>query len=477
MIRLIPQPLFVNEKDGSAVKVKDFTVKEVRLDSYLGDESYRLVIGQDGITAESSSESGFFYAQKTLGQLSDFYNGEVPCCEIEDSPRFAYRGFMIDCARHMFPVHELKRMIETAASLKFNRFHWHLADDQGFRIELNCYPELTRFGSVRRGDRFGKRIRSDKEYGGYYTREEIKEVVEFCHSRFIKVIPELDVPGHSSALLHVFPDLGCGGKSVKVKMSNGVFKDVLCIGEEKTKSVIFNIFSELCELFPDEYFHIGGDEVPHSNWKSCPKCREVMEKNGLPNYDSLQQYFVNSAAEFLQRKGKKVIGWNECLKGGRLNDEMIIERWFDRRGLAVEAAENGRKTIAAPINPYYADYPYSYYSLKDVYTYEPTALKGLSDKGKENIIGVETPVWTEFIIDCPTLEKNCFPRWFAVAETGWSIRDNKNYPLFACAAEKLCGILHTNGINCTLPEEWNPAGFKKIALSLSFMQNYTTTGE
>lgn len=477
MMRLIPQPLSVTENTGAFVKASDFTVTRKTLSVKQCDESYSLYIKADGITICASSEKGFFYAEKTLEQIISFYGDLIPVCTVNDSPRFEYRGFMIDCARHMFSVDELKKMIDVAASLKFNRFHWHLADDQGFRIELKCYPELTRLGSVRAGDRFGKNLQSDKPYGGFYTQKDISGIVDFCRKRFIDVIPELDVPGHSSALLHVFPELGCGGKNVSVKMSNGIFKDVLCVGEEKTETVIRNIVSELCELFPGEYFHIGGDEVPRDNWKNCPKCRSLAESAGIHDLDGLQQLFINSVAAFLQEKGKTVIGWNECLKGGKLNGGMVIERWLDPKGLAVKAANNGRKIIAAPLKPYYADYPYAINSLKKVYLYEPTDIKGLTESGKENVIGTESPIWTEFINSCASLEAHCFPRWFAVAESAWSIPENKSYREFASASVKLCEALHSRGINCTLPSGWNPTGIKRLCESAAFLSNFSTTGK
>lgn len=477
MIRLIPQPLFVHERAGRFVKADGLTLERKQLSSFLGEESYRLVISDKGIVAEAPTEKGFFYAEKTLSQLRAFYGDSLPVCRIEDSPRFPYRSFMIDCARHMFPVHELKRMIDTAASLKFNKFHWHLADDQGFRIELKCYPELTRLGSMRAGDRFGQYLQSDKPYGGYYTQDEITEIVDFCHERFIEVVPEFDVPGHSSALLHVFPELGCTGKSVAVKLSNGIFKDVLCIGEAKTEVVVKNIISELCTMFPGKYFHIGGDEVPRDNWKKCPKCRAFAASKGISSEDGLQQYFINSVSAFLEEKGKTVIGWNECLKGGELNESMVVERWLDRSGAALDAANNGRKIIAAPMDPYYVDYPYSFYSLSMTYSYDPFNEKRLTPAGRENVIGVESPVWTEFINNCAKLEAHCFPRWFAVAESGWSEPENKDYRAFEIAAEKLSGVLHGVGINCAPTEKWNPNTVQKIKENARFMKNYTTTGK
>lgn len=477
MPRLIPQPLCVHENNGEYVKYSDFTPTRECLYTLKDPESYRLYISCDGILMQASSECGFFYAEKTLEQLVSFYGNRIPVCKIEDSPRYSYRGFMIDCARHMFPAYELKKIIDAAASLKLNRFHWHLADDQGFRIELKCYPQLTQLGSVRARDRFGKYLQSDKPYGGYYTREEIKEIVDFCHERFIEVVPELDVPGHSSAFLHVFPELGCKGNNVAVKVSNGIFKDVLCVGEEKTEAVIKDIVSELCEMFPDPYFHIGGDEVPRNNWKKCPKCRALAEKNGVKDLDGLQQLFINSLASFLQRKGKTVIGWNECLKGGNLNEEIIVERWLDAKRSAVNAANNGRSIIMAPLNPYYADYPHGVYSLKSVYSFEPSSVKGLTEKGRRNILGLESPVWTEFINNCAKLESHCFPRWFAVAESAWCVPDNKDYRRFSAAADKLCAVFHEKGINCTSIKDSDPHGVKKIRESLSFMANFTTTGK
>lgn len=451
-MRLIPQPASI-EVSSIVTKLNTITKKEI-CDSFLSDEEYELNIQPDKIIARAASQKGLYYAEVTFSQIKRLYD-EIPCAVIKDKPRYSHRGFMIDCARHMFSLSELKKIISVAADFKLNRFHWHLSDDQGFRIELEGFPELTKKGSVRKGDSFIN-CKSDKEYSGYYKKSEIKEIIDFCKQRFIEVIPEFDMPGHQSALLHVFPEFTCSGENVEVKTKQGIFKDIICAGNSEAKECIKKILDEICELFPYDTVHIGGDEVPKSNWKSCEKCSKIMAENGLCDYDDLQCLFINQMAEYLENKGKKCIVWNDCLKGKGLSPEIAVQHWQKHPENTSVEANKGRKTILSPFTPFYVDYPYGMHPLKAGYNYEPESLKGLDNKGKEAIIGVESPVWTEHINNNDRLEYMCFPRWFAVAECGWTSKENKNYKEFYDTAKKLCSYYRQNGLNPAPEKDWNP---------------------
>ncbi len=462
-MRLIPQPEFI-ELTGGTTELREITRKES--DDSLTDEGYELIIKPDEIVSKAKTDKGFFYARATMNQITALY-GTVPCMKIKDKPRFSHRGFMIDCARHMFTVAELKKMISAAADVKFNKFHWHLSDDQGFRIELDSLPELTEKGSVRDCDSFIN-CKSGKPYSGYYKKSEIREIVEFCKERFIDVIPELDMPGHQSAFLHVYPQFTCKGEAVKVKTSQGIFRDIICAGNVEAKGYLKKILDEICELFPYDTVHIGGDEVPKVNWRSCKKCAEIMAQNGITDYNDLQCLFINEMAVYLKNKGKKCIVWNDCLKGKGLSSEIAVQHWQKHPEKTAAEANKGRKTILSPFSPFYVDYPYGMHPLKAGYKYEPESLRGLGSKGKEAIIGVESPIWTEHISTNDRLEYMCFPRWFAVAECGWTSKANKNYSEFYEVLKRLCKLYEEKGLNIATESEWNPSVFARLSETLKF---------
>ncbi|MBR3768885.1 MAG: beta-N-acetylhexosaminidase [Clostridia bacterium] len=463
-MRLIPQPKSI-ELYSETTKLREITDFEITSE-IKNDESYELIITSDKITARASGEKGLHYARVSLKQILKLYD-EIPCLKIKDEPRFPHRGFMIDCARHMFSLDELKKMISTAADFKFNKFHWHLSDDQGFRIELESLPELTEKGSVRHCDNF-RNCKSEKEYHGFYTKDQIREIVEFCRYRFIDVIPEFDMPGHQSALLHVFPQYTCKGTAVEVKTKEGIFKDIICAGNLEAHACIEKILDELCELFPYDTVHIGGDEVPKNNWKSCGKCRKIMLDNGLKDENELQCWFINKMADYLKNKDKKCIVWNDCLKGKGLSQELTIQHWMGKPQKSAKTANNGQKIIMSPFMPFYVDYPYDMHPLRAVYSLEPENLRGLNKTGKRNIKGVESPIWTEFINNNSRLEYMCFPRWFAVAETGWTVKENKNYKEFLSVCRKLSDIYKKNGLNVAPEEDWNPRISERLYKTLSF---------
>lgn len=463
-MRLIPQPEYISVSCKKS-SCREITEREI-VSCIVNDEGYELHINEDSVRARASTEKGLYYADVTMKQIALLYD-EIPCVFIKDAPRYSHRGFMIDCARHIFSVEQLKKMISVAADLKFNKFHWHLSDDQGFRIELESFPELTEKGSVRKCDNFIN-CKSNKEYSGYYKKSEIKEIIDFCKQRFIEVIPEFDMPGHQSALLHVYPEFTCTGENVEVKTKQGIFKDIICAGNSEAKEYIKKILDEICELFPYDTVHIGGDEVPKSNWKTCEKCSKIMAENGLSDYNDLQCLFINEMAEYLKNKDKKCIVWNDCLKGANLSDELTVQHWQKGTSRTAAAANRGQNVIMSPFTPFYADYPYGMHPLKAVYMVEPENFRELDEKGKASIIGVESPIWTEHINNDKRLEYMCFPRWFAVAECGWTSKENKNYKEFYDTVKKLCSYYQQNGLNPAPEKDWNPSPLKRLVETIYF---------
>jgi len=470
MIRLIPQPKKIVENSGFCCKKENIVCVE---DSGIKcDEGYKLQILPDEIKLLASDEKGFFYGRMTLKQLEIQYGDKLPCVEIEDEPEYVYRGIMLDCARHMISVGEIKKMIDAAALIKMNKFHWHISDDQGFRVELESFPQLTKLGSVRSGDNFGSMCRSDEPYSGYYTKKEIADIIAYCKERFIEVIPEIDMPGHTSAILHVFPELSCRQEPVEVKTRQGIYKDNLCIGNGRTYDFVTKLLDELCEMFPGEYFHIGGDEAPDDYRKDCPKCQKAIKDMGLSNTAELQCVFSNNIKEYLKTKGKKAIVWNDILKGKKIDSDTVIQRWMDPKNNAHKAANDGNKIIISDFKPYYFDYPYGMYPLKNVYNFNPAGGKLLDENGRKNIIGTETPVWTEFIDSPERLEYLTLPRWFAVAESAWSDKDDKDYRQFKAAATKLSDYLKKQGYNCAPEKDTDMPVVKRLWDVIKFFKAF-----
>lgn len=473
---LLPKPVFVSETGKTlSLEGKDTDgLITVCTDGGGSPERYTLKITEDGICITAGSEAGVLRAKTTLRQLSFSHKNCLPILEITDFPRFPRRGFMIDSARHMQSVDELKLLIDAASLFKFNVFHWHLSDDQGFRIELERHADITEKASVRKRSEFNKKDMRSKPYGGYYTKKQLKEIVGYCHERCIEVVPELDIPGHTTALLHARPDLCCTRGEIDLKTCGGIFPDILCAGNPDTYAVIKDILDELCEVFTDEYIHLGGDEAPKVRWESCPKCRAAAQSLNLSGMEQLQGHFVNTLAEYLKSKGKKTVVWNESVNGGNLLPDTLVQLWMDRGGKAVNWANSGNQIILSPFRPYYLDYPYGMYSLKQVYSYEPLQLKGLSEAGKESVKGIEAPVWTEHISDFERMTYMCFPRLMAVAESAWTPPKNKSYPDFEKRAEFFCGILGEKGVRPALKSDWNPLSLKRISQTAGFFNNALT---
>lgn len=467
MLNVIPKPCSVTYSAG-VLRLNGRNPSE--LVTSIGDKTvfpqgYRLVINPRGITAAVSDDAGYFNALKTLEQICSTSGSVLPSVTVEDAPRFPFRSFMIDCSRHFFKTDELKVMIDAASKFKFNYFHWHLTNDQGWRAEVPELPELCEKGSVRGSSHFGS-VYDPKPYGGYYTVDEMRDIVSYCRDRNIEVIPEIDMPGHATSLIAAFPELSCNGKPIGLKTTGGIFKDILCVGNDKTYEIVFRILDSLCGIFDGRYFHIGGDEVPKNRWKSCNKCRSLKSSLGLKNEEELQGAFMNTVAEFLRQKGKKVIMWNECLNGNNLDESVTVQLWMDKTGNSVKWANSGHKLIMSDFYHYYMDYPYGMTPLKKVYGYNPV-IKGLDHTGAASLIGIEAPIWTEHVRTLDRMTYMCYPRYIAAAERAWTPEDLCDYDDFKSRLKKLLPSLDKR-IRYAPEQNWDPPGRSRIDETVSF---------
>lgn len=418
-------------------------------DVSLGNEGYKLQVREDGILIYANTDTGFYYAMQTLFQLfpvENFYNPKnksitLPCCEITDVPRFAYRGMHLDVCRHFFPVSFIKNYIDLLAMHKMNVFHWHLTDDQGWRIEIKKYPRLTEVGSVRKQSMIGKyddNTFDGKEYKGFYTQDEIREVVKFAQERFVTVIPEIEMPGHSLAALAAYPEYSCVGGALEVGTKWGVFEDVFCPKEETFK-FLEDVLSEVISLFPSQYIHVGGDECPKARWKTCAHCQALIKQENLKDEMGLQSYFIRRIEKFLNSKNKKLIGWDEILEGG-LAPAATVMSWRGTEG-GIAAARMNHDVVMTPGSHCYFDHYQSepstepnaiggYTTIKKVYDFEPVPTDSLTTEQQKHILGAQANVWTEYILEPAHVEYMAYPRALALAEVLWSpknVRDWNNF--------------------------------------------------
>lgn len=416
----------------------------LRVDPALGREEYRLEVTPRRIDIAGGSAEGVFYGLQTLRQLIPVAGGRcraVPAVRIADRPVFAYRGMHLDVARHFFPVDEVKRYLDILALHKINRFHWHLTDDQGWRIEILRYPALTRIGSVRPETVVGH-PRERKGYdgtphGGFYTQDEVRDVVRYAAERGITVIPEIEMPGHASAALAACPWAGCTGGPYAVEKRWGIFEEVFCAGKEETFRLLEGVLEEVLSLFPSEYIHLGGDECPRKRWKACPDCQARMKAEGLKDEHELQSYFMRRMERWLRERGRKMIGWDEILEGG-VSPTATVMSWRGTRG-GVAAARMGNPVVMAPTTHCYLDYyqgddpaaePLSIgWGLPVEKTYALDPFEGLDERERRFILGVQANLWTEYISDFAHVEYMLLPRLAALAETAWAC-DRKDFGSF-----------------------------------------------
>ena len=428
-------------------------------------EAYRLQIGAKQTVISALSGPGAFYAVQTLLQLlpvSTDINPTVlvslPECTIEDKPRFGYRGLMLDVARHFFTVEEVKRFIDLMASYKMNTFHWHLTEDQGWRIEIKKYPLLTKVASVRKESMVGafKDQKFDKTpYGGFYTQDQIREVVAYAAKKFITVVPEIEMPGHSQAVLAAYPQFGCNpDKMYEVRTKWGISEDVLCPREE-TFQFVEDVLTEVMDLFPGMYIHIGGDECPKTQWKESRFCQNLIKQLGLKDEHELQSYFIRRVDKFITSKGRRLIGWDEILEGG-LSPNATVMSWRGVKG-GMEAAKQQHEVVMSPNSHFYLDYyqgepkgePLAiggFLTLSKCYSFEPE-LPELTPAEAKYIIGVQANVWTEYISTFSHIEYMTYPRALALAEVGWSPKGSKDFPAFLERVKQHLPVMDTRKIN------------------------------
>ena len=427
-------------------------------DSTLHAEGYTMTISKEGINIVGGSEAGVYYALQTLRQIVVTNNGLVPYGVIKDEPTFSYRGAHLDVCRHFMSVEEVKEYIDILAAHKLNRLHWHLTDDQGWRIEIKAYPELTEKGSIRKETLIGHGLEpkwwDGTPHGGFYTQEQIKEVVKYAEERYIVIVPEIEMPGHAQAALHAYPWLGCQEQEVDVWTMWGVTPEVLCAGKESTYTFLENVLSEVVELFPSELIHIGGDECPKDRWKVCEHCQAKMKSEGLENEEQLQGYLVTRIEKFLNTKGRRIIGWDEILEGG-VTPSSTVMAWRGAK-IGAYAAEHGHEVVMTPLPICYFDFYQTesregeglriggHINFEKVYSWDP--LEGISEEARKNIIGVQCNLWSEYLKDIKMVEGQLLPRLGALCEVQWA-NDRRDESTIRRKMESMRKFYDANGWN------------------------------
>ncbi|MFQ5637594.1 MAG: beta-N-acetylhexosaminidase [bacterium] len=442
-------------------------------DAALGEEGYRLVVGPNSISIRAQQAAGLFYGVQTLLHLlpPELFSKEktgqkqwtIPCVRIKDAPRFRWRGMHLDVSRHFFSVEFIKKYIDLLAMHKMNVFHWHLTEDQGWRIEIKKYPKLTEVSAFRDQTLIGHArdlpLRFDGvRHGGFYSQSEITEVVEYARQRHITVVPEIEMPGHSVAALAAYPQLSCTGGPFKVSAQWGVHEDIYCAGNDSTFIFLQDVLTEVLELFPSQYIHIGGDEAPKARWQTCSKCQQRIKEHGLQDEHALQSYFVKRIEKFLNSKGRKLIGWDEILEGG-LAPEATVMSWRGTKG-GIAAAGSGHDVIMTPTSHCYFDYYQAktgeplaiggYLPLQKVYSFEPVPEEIPAEKRK-HILGAQGNVWTEYMSDPGQVEYMVLPRMSAMAEVVWSAKAVRDFGDFERRLQKHYDRLAAFGARYRVP--------------------------
>ena len=459
----------INQATGYKTTVGDQAVSNgisLVLDDALdvNNEGYTLDVTTNGVTVKAKTPQGLFYGMQTFMQLLPaeiespaVVNGiawTTPCVTVKDEPRFAYRGFMLDPCRHFIPVENVKKQIDVLSLFKVNTMHWHLTDDQGWRVEIKKYPKLTEIGA--------KRIEGEgTEYGGFYTQEEIKDVVKYAADRFITVIPELELPGHEMAAIAAYPELSCKGEQGTPRIIWGVEDIVMCAGKEEPFKFLEDVIDEIAPMFPSEYFHIGGDECPKVRWEKCPKCQARIKAEGIKGdkkhsaEEYLQSYVISRMEKFVESKGRHIIGWDEILEGG-LAPNATVMSWRGMDG-GIEAAKQKHNVVMTPNTYVYLDYYQSadtdlepdaiggYLPLEKVYSFEPTA--GISPEDQKYVIGAQANLWTEYIPTFSQVEYMIMPRIDAVADIQWSDPSKKDYQTFLPRVARMTQLYDRLGYN------------------------------
>lgn len=434
-------------------------------------EAYSINVSSDGILVRAVAPEGIYRATRTLLKsvgTEKTSSVEFPSAEVSDWPRFGYRGLMLDVSRHFSDVEMVKRTIDMLALHQLNIFHWHLTDDQGWRIEIKSHPELTEVGAWRDDTVVGRYLggtdypTDGKRHGGFYTQEQIREIVAYAKERYIEIIPEIDLPGHTSAVLAAYPQLGCEDKEYKVANRWGVIRDVLCAGNPASLDLFKDIMDEVCELFPGKYIHLGGDECVKDRWKACPKCQKKIRELGLKDVgryskeDYLQSWFMGEVASYVQSKGKRVIGWDEILEGVPMDDSVIMS-WRGTEG-GITAARMGHDVVMTPTSDMYFDQSQTlasqleeipvggFINVMKVYSYEPLPAS-LTPEQQKHILGCQANVWCEYMPEERIRQYQILPRLAALSEVQWTMPERKNYKDFLKRLPKMLSIYDHYGYN------------------------------
>ncbi|MBB4805047.1 hexosaminidase [Chryseobacterium defluvii] len=458
--RLSSQLKFQYAQKGGGIHLTNSIITSLPKDYDQKKEYYSLEILPKQIHIKSYTEQGYFRALQTLSQLFEEHwdNRKIPCLKIEDHPEFSWRGMHLDVCRHFFTVDEVKQYIDYLAMYKLNTFHWHLTDDQGWRIEIKKYPKLTQIGSKRKESMIGAYVDDTfdgKPYGPFfYTQEQIRDVVQYAQKRHITIVPEIEMPGHALAALSAYPELACTKGPFEPATKWGVFDDVFCPKDE-TFTFLENVLDEVIQLFPSQYIHIGGDECPKTRWKVCTHCQELIRKNNLKDEHGLQSYFIQRIEKYVNKKGRKIIGWDEILEGG-LAPNAAVMSWTGIKG-GIEAAKTGHFAVMTPGAYCYFDHyqgdPQSepnafggFTPLDKVYSYNPIPLELNAEQAKY-ILGVQANLWTEYIQDFKQVQYMIFPRIMALSEVAWGTADSKNYREFENRVIQQFKVLDKMNIN------------------------------
>jgi hexosaminidase len=438
----------------------------------LGDEGYRLEASPESVTIEAATSKGIFYGIQTLRQLLPVeiesrqpvpgMDWCIPSVSIVDRPRFTWRGFMLDEGRHFLGKETVLQMLDLMALQKLNILHWHLTEDQGWRIEIRKYPRLAEIGSKRPGtSRTFLGEHDGIPHAGYYSQEDIRTIVAYALQRNITIVPEIEIPGHCTAALAAYLEFSCTGGPFEVATHFGIFPDIYCAGKEKTFTFLQDVLDEIMELFPSPYIHIGGDEAPKKRWKKCPNCQERMRAEGLRSEHELQVYFTNRILKYLASKGRKGMGWNEIL-GPELADDALVQYWLgSRKELIAEIKAHSRKVIMSSFLDAYLDHAYSLTPLSRAYQYEPIPSQ-VDNTSASSILGVEFPLWTEWVPNRARLDYQVHPRLSAMAETAWSPQKAKDLADFRRRLGNLLKRLDLLGVKYAPMDEVEPAWFRRL---------------
>ena len=468
---VIPVPSDIAITEGTYTYEDEPKVSMTLVKKGLAPEGYELTVTQKGVRIKASTEAGVFYALQTLHQMTrGGSQKQLQCCKIIDAPRFPYRGLHVDVSRHFRSVDFLKKQIDAMAMFKMNRMHLHLTDAAGWRMQIDAYPRLTSFAAWRpqhtwkewwAGNRHYTEEGQEGASGGYYTKDELKDLVEYAHSKHIEIIPEIEMPSHSEEVLAAYPELGCSGEAYK--------DSDFCVGNEAVFTFLETVLSEVMDVFPSRYIHIGGDEAGKQHWKTCAKCQALMAKEGFSDVDQLQSYMIRRIERFVNSRGRKIIGWDEILQGGLAPDATVMS-WRGTEG-GIEAMTHGHDVIMTPGRYCYLDHtqdaPFlepesigGYLPLDSVYVYEPIEPAMPEDK-RHHLLGVQANLWSEYVVTDEHAEYMYWPRAIALAETGWSQPEDKDLKDFRRRVLAALEVLKANGY--TTFDLANEYGERKLA--------------